>query len=185
MSPSRRAPSRGPPARPAGTGRRRDLADRVPRLQPRRRGVAPQDRRDPRVRVGLRHGRRRSRPPRRACRAPRGTAELRRRYSTRPGEADAALVTELGLFDYLTAAWRYAARPKNAWRRCARRGRPAYGDSCSRSASPSTPSPRSGSSARRCCRPCGNDADHRRSRRGVLTPHGSRKGPQAVRRTRT
>jgi 5,10-methylenetetrahydromethanopterin reductase len=28
-------------------------------------------------------------------------AELRRRYSTRPGDADAALVTELGLFDYL------------------------------------------------------------------------------------
>ncbi len=27
--------------------------------------------------------------------------ELRRRYSTRPGAADAALVTELGLFDYL------------------------------------------------------------------------------------
>jgi 5,10-methylenetetrahydromethanopterin reductase len=27
--------------------------------------------------------------------------ELRRRYSTRPGDADAALVTELGLFDYL------------------------------------------------------------------------------------
>ncbi|HET7344133.1 MAG TPA: LLM class flavin-dependent oxidoreductase [Methylomirabilota bacterium] len=27
--------------------------------------------------------------------------ELRRRYSTRPGEADAALVRELGLFDYL------------------------------------------------------------------------------------
>jgi len=29
--------------------------------------------------------------------------ELRRRYSTRPGEADAALVGELGLFDYLSA----------------------------------------------------------------------------------
>jgi 5,10-methylenetetrahydromethanopterin reductase len=28
--------------------------------------------------------------------------ELRRRYSTRPGEADAALVMELGLFDYLS-----------------------------------------------------------------------------------
>jgi 5,10-methylenetetrahydromethanopterin reductase len=28
--------------------------------------------------------------------------ELRRRYSTRPSEADAALVTELGLFDYLS-----------------------------------------------------------------------------------
>src|SRR5947209_120014 len=28
-------------------------------------------------------------------------AELRRRYSTRPGDADAALVDELGLFDYL------------------------------------------------------------------------------------
>jgi 5,10-methylenetetrahydromethanopterin reductase len=28
--------------------------------------------------------------------------ELRRRYSTRPGEADAALVSELGLFDYLS-----------------------------------------------------------------------------------
>ena len=29
-------------------------------------------------------------------------AELRRRYSTRPGAADAALVDELGLFDYLS-----------------------------------------------------------------------------------
>jgi 5,10-methylenetetrahydromethanopterin reductase len=29
-------------------------------------------------------------------------AELRRRYSTRPGDADAALVAELGLFDYLS-----------------------------------------------------------------------------------
>jgi alkanesulfonate monooxygenase SsuD/methylene tetrahydromethanopterin reductase-like flavin-dependent oxidoreductase (luciferase family) len=28
--------------------------------------------------------------------------ELRRRYSTRPGEADAVLVSELGLFDYLS-----------------------------------------------------------------------------------
>ena len=28
--------------------------------------------------------------------------ELRRRYSTRPGDADAALVAELGLFDYLS-----------------------------------------------------------------------------------
>ncbi len=28
--------------------------------------------------------------------------ELRRRYSTRPGEADIALVEELGLFDYLS-----------------------------------------------------------------------------------
>ncbi len=28
--------------------------------------------------------------------------ELRRRYSTRPGDADAALVSELGLFDYLS-----------------------------------------------------------------------------------
>jgi alkanesulfonate monooxygenase SsuD/methylene tetrahydromethanopterin reductase-like flavin-dependent oxidoreductase (luciferase family) len=28
--------------------------------------------------------------------------ELRRRYSTRPGAADAALVDELGLFDYLS-----------------------------------------------------------------------------------
>jgi hypothetical protein len=28
--------------------------------------------------------------------------ELRRRYSTRPGDADAALVNELGLFDYLS-----------------------------------------------------------------------------------
>jgi 5,10-methylenetetrahydromethanopterin reductase len=32
--------------------------------------------------------------------------ELRRRYSTRPGAADAALVRELGLFDYLS--WRLA-----------------------------------------------------------------------------
>ena len=29
-------------------------------------------------------------------------AELKRRYSTRPGDADAALVDELGLFDYLS-----------------------------------------------------------------------------------
>src|SRR5262245_45478310 len=35
-----------------------------------------------------------------AYRAP--LLELRRRYSTRPGDADAALVTELGLFDYLS-----------------------------------------------------------------------------------
>jgi alkanesulfonate monooxygenase SsuD/methylene tetrahydromethanopterin reductase-like flavin-dependent oxidoreductase (luciferase family) len=28
--------------------------------------------------------------------------DLRRRYSTRPGEADASLVHELGLFDYLS-----------------------------------------------------------------------------------
>lgn len=31
-----------------------------------------------------------------------GLLELRRRYSTRPGDADAALVAELGLFDYLS-----------------------------------------------------------------------------------
>ena len=31
-----------------------------------------------------------------------GVRELRRRFSTRPGEADAALVNELGLFDYLS-----------------------------------------------------------------------------------
>ena len=30
-----------------------------------------------------------------------GVVELKRRYSTRPGDADAALVDELGLFDYL------------------------------------------------------------------------------------
>jgi alkanesulfonate monooxygenase SsuD/methylene tetrahydromethanopterin reductase-like flavin-dependent oxidoreductase (luciferase family) len=30
-----------------------------------------------------------------------GVLELKRRYSTRPGDADAALVDELGLFDYL------------------------------------------------------------------------------------
>jgi len=41
---------------------------------------------------------RRGVPP--AHRAP--LLELRRRYSTRPGEADAALVAELGLFDYLS-----------------------------------------------------------------------------------
>jgi alkanesulfonate monooxygenase SsuD/methylene tetrahydromethanopterin reductase-like flavin-dependent oxidoreductase (luciferase family) len=29
-------------------------------------------------------------------------AELKRRYSTRPSDADAALVDELGLFDYLS-----------------------------------------------------------------------------------
>ena len=29
--------------------------------------------------------------------------ELRRRYSTRPGDADARMVEELGLFDYLAA----------------------------------------------------------------------------------
>src|SRR5882724_2479940 len=41
---------------------------------------------------------RRGVPP--AHRAP--LLELRRRYSTRPGEADVALVAELGLFDYLS-----------------------------------------------------------------------------------
>src|SRR5262245_32775520 len=53
----------------AKSGRRRDLADRVPRLWCRRRGLAPEDRRHSRLRRGVHHGRRRSRPPRRATRA--------------------------------------------------------------------------------------------------------------------
>ncbi|HEX5322009.1 MAG TPA: LLM class flavin-dependent oxidoreductase [Stellaceae bacterium] len=38
-------------------------------------------------------------------------AELRRRYSTRPGAADAALVDELGLFDYLAARFAIFGTP--------------------------------------------------------------------------
>lgn len=37
--------------------------------------------------------------------------ELRRRYSTRPGAADAALVDELGLFDYLSARFAIFGTP--------------------------------------------------------------------------
>ncbi|HEX3535306.1 MAG TPA: LLM class flavin-dependent oxidoreductase [Stellaceae bacterium] len=39
-------------------------------------------------------------------------AELRRRYSTRPGEADAALVEELGLFDYLAGRFAVYGTPE-------------------------------------------------------------------------
>jgi 5,10-methylenetetrahydromethanopterin reductase len=38
-------------------------------------------------------------------------AELRRRYSTRPGEADARLVEELGLFDYLSGRFSIHGTP--------------------------------------------------------------------------
>jgi len=37
--------------------------------------------------------------------------ELRRRYSTRPGDADAALVDELGLFDYLAGRFAILGTP--------------------------------------------------------------------------
>ncbi len=37
--------------------------------------------------------------------------ELRRRYSTRPGDADAALVDELGLFDYLAGRFAIYGTP--------------------------------------------------------------------------
>jgi 5,10-methylenetetrahydromethanopterin reductase len=37
--------------------------------------------------------------------------ELRRRYSTRPGDADAALVAELGLFDYLSRRFAVCGTP--------------------------------------------------------------------------
>jgi hypothetical protein len=39
--------------------------------------------------------------------------ELRRRYSTRPGAADAALVSELGLFDYLSDRFAIFGNPKD------------------------------------------------------------------------
>ncbi len=39
--------------------------------------------------------------------------ELRRRYSTRPGEADAALVDELGLFDYLAGRFAILGTPRD------------------------------------------------------------------------
>jgi hypothetical protein len=39
--------------------------------------------------------------------------ELRRRYSTRPGQADAALVSELGLFDYLSERFAIFGTPKD------------------------------------------------------------------------
>jgi alkanesulfonate monooxygenase SsuD/methylene tetrahydromethanopterin reductase-like flavin-dependent oxidoreductase (luciferase family) len=39
--------------------------------------------------------------------------ELRRRYSTRPGAADAALVSELGLFDYLADRFAIFGTPED------------------------------------------------------------------------
>ena len=39
-------------------------------------------------------------------------AELKRRYSTRPGAADAALVDELGLFDYLARRFAIFGTPE-------------------------------------------------------------------------
>ena len=39
--------------------------------------------------------------------------ELRRRYSTRPGDADAALVNELGLFDYLSRRLAICGTPED------------------------------------------------------------------------
>jgi hypothetical protein len=38
-------------------------------------------------------------------------AELKRRYSTRPGDADAALVDELGLFEYLSGRFAIYGTP--------------------------------------------------------------------------
>jgi hypothetical protein len=39
--------------------------------------------------------------------------ELRRRYSTRPGEADIRLVEELGLFDYLSRRLSICGNPQD------------------------------------------------------------------------
>jgi hypothetical protein len=39
--------------------------------------------------------------------------ELRRRHSTRPGAADAALVSELGLFDYLSGRFAIFGNPED------------------------------------------------------------------------
>lgn len=39
--------------------------------------------------------------------------ELRRRYSTRPGEADIKLVQELGLFDYLSRRLAICGNPQD------------------------------------------------------------------------
>jgi hypothetical protein len=39
--------------------------------------------------------------------------ELRRRYSTRPGEADIKLVEELGLFDYLSRRLSICGNPQD------------------------------------------------------------------------
>jgi len=48
--------------------------------------------------------------------------ELRRRYSTRPGDADAALVAELGLFDYLSRRLAICGTPEE----CLAQVRAAY-----------------------------------------------------------
>jgi 5,10-methylenetetrahydromethanopterin reductase len=48
--------------------------------------------------------------------------ELRRRYSTRPGDADAALVAELGLFDYLSRRLAVCGTPEE----CLAQVRAAY-----------------------------------------------------------
>ncbi len=47
-------------------------------------------------------------------------AELRRRYSTRPGEADARLVEELGLFDYLSRRFAIYGTPEDCAAQLAR-----------------------------------------------------------------
>lgn len=47
-------------------------------------------------------------------------AELRRRYSTRPGAADAALVEELGLFDYLSRRFAIYGAPEDCATQLAR-----------------------------------------------------------------
>ena len=47
-------------------------------------------------------------------------AELRRRYSTRPGEADARLVDELGLFDYLSRRFAIYGTPEECASQLAR-----------------------------------------------------------------
>ncbi len=103
--------------------RRRDLADRVSRLQRRRRRVTPQDRRDPRVRVGATSWAAAISPAAACRRAPRGAAgaapplqpAARARPTPRSSRSSACSTIS-------AVAWRYAARPKNAWRRCARPG---------------------------------------------------------------
>jgi len=45
--------------------------------------------------------------------------ELQRRYSTRPGKADAALVDELGLFDYLSSRFAVYGTPEMCHRQMA------------------------------------------------------------------
>ena len=64
--------------------------------------------------------------------------ELRRRYSPRPGETDAALIDELGLFDYLSGRFTVYGTPAECHDQVARHVKPASSASCSRSAWPQT-----------------------------------------------